>query len=452
VCRRTLSAAILLAMLAMGSIPAARGQADLPGPPPPFPAPDQPAPLPEIPPPAEPARVPPSLPAPAPRPAGPPAFRLLHPPHGPELAPILPATVKQVKAEAQGMLLPALRVEKRGPASVQAGQPAVYEIIVRNVGSAPAAGLRVEDDLPAGARLLETTPEAAVQGTHLTWSLETLGVGQESRYRVNLLPAAGGELISRAAVSLPLAAAAAQTRVLAPSLSLRVQAPDSAIIGQKVDLKIRLLSVDGQPIRGVKLQIRLPEGLQHEAGRVIETDPFDIQGEAVKDIALHVRAVQPGRQLLEAVATTSGQQVRDGAEVVVAEASAARRPGTGLAIRKKGTSRPVLGEKYDYELWVENRSQSAISNVCLYDRIPEGLTFKAAGQDGNYEETTRTVQWRLGTLQPGQRRIVTLRLQARLVGEQSNPVWATGEPGQEAHLTASMQVDSRAAAVTRKNK
>jgi uncharacterized repeat protein (TIGR01451 family) len=467
VCRRALSAILVLAGLALRGGWAAQGQIDLPGPPPPFPASDQPqaAPRllivgqkaggasagPEMP---GPEHEPSSLPMPAvppQRPALPPAFRLLHPPHSPLPTPP-PGAVKQIKAEVQGPLLPALSLEERGPDTVQAGQPATYEILVRNVGPALATGLRVEDDLPAGAQLLETDPAAAVLGSHLTWTLEALGPGQEKHYRVTILPAAGGELVSRAIVSLSLAAAAAQTRVLAPCLNVQLQAPDSATVGQKVDFKIRLLSVTGQPVHGVKLLVRLPEGLQHPAGKVIACDPFDISGEAVKDIDLHLQAVRPGRQVVEAVATAMGQQVRGEAEITVAKAAAAARPGQGLALRKKGSALPILGEKYDYEIWVENRSPNEISNVYLYDRLPEGLTFKAAGQGGTYEETSRTVRWRLGTLQPGQRRVVSLRLQAQLVGEQSNPVWATGEPGQEAHLTAHMQVNSRGTTPANRNR
>jgi hypothetical protein len=40
--------------------------------------------------------------------------------------------------------LPLLIWEKRGPAELKVGQPSRFEIIVRNVGRAPAADVRVE--------------------------------------------------------------------------------------------------------------------------------------------------------------------------------------------------------------------------------------------------------------------------------------------------------------------
>jgi uncharacterized repeat protein (TIGR01451 family) len=339
-------------------------------------------------------------------------------------------------------------VETRGPASVHVGQPAVYEIVVRNVGTTAATQVHVDDDLPPGARLLGTAPAAVVQGQHLTWKLDVLGPGQEGRFRVEALATGPGELASRATVTVAVASAAAVTRVVAQTLGVRVEGPEAAAVGQRVDFKIHFQNQDTQPLKNVVLLVRLPEGLQHqERAREIETDPFELGPGKQKDIDLHLQAAAVGRQALEAVVTAQGQQARDQAVVLVTASAVAPtgRVHSDLSVKKNGPQQPLLGERYEYRLEVENRGFLAVTNVTLHDRLPEGLEMVTASDGGLYDPGTRTVQWRLGTVPQRQRRAVTVTVRAVRVGEQVNEVWAQGDGGQEARLTPRMEVESRGA-------
>src|SRR5262249_38332216 len=51
-----------------------------------------------------------------------------------------------------------LTVEKLAPATIPFGQPITYDIIVRNPGTSPVRNVRVEEQLPAGARHLKSEP------------------------------------------------------------------------------------------------------------------------------------------------------------------------------------------------------------------------------------------------------------------------------------------------------
>jgi uncharacterized repeat protein (TIGR01451 family) len=378
----------------------------------------------------------------------PPAFRVLTPTA--PAAPIVPAGFDQRvpgRLPGPGSFLPSLTLAKHGPAAVNLGQPVAYEVVVRNVGAVAATGLRIEDDLPPGVRLLGTVPGAMVQGQHLTWALALLPPGQESRFRIEVLPAVPGALASRATVSIGAAAAEAQTQVNAPGVTVRVVGPEEAALGQAVALAIHLANLDARPRKGLVLRVRFGEGLRHEGGKEIESDPFDLDGAGHKDIDLHVQAVGAGRQITDAwVIAPDGLQVRDQAVINVAGPEVApspARPRPSLVIHKSGPQRPVVGEKCDYHLEVENRGMTEIADVNLYDRLPPGMDFLAAGNGGIFDATTRSVQWRIGTLGPRQQRGMTVRLLARSVGEQVNQVWVLGEPNQEAHLTATMQIDSQ---------
>src|SRR5207244_6401362 len=101
---------------------------------------------------------------------------------------------------AQTATAPGVQVEKRAPAVVNLSQPLGYEIIVRNPSSAPVCNVRVEDELPAGARYLGGDPPPEVGPDRLAWTLNTLEPGAERRLRVELQPGAEGELRSTATV------------------------------------------------------------------------------------------------------------------------------------------------------------------------------------------------------------------------------------------------------------
>ena len=64
-------------------------------------------------------------------------------------------------AQLEGVQAPQLTVEKRGPREVQVGKPARYEMFLRNVGTAVAHDVTLHDTVPAGTRLIATTPPAA---------------------------------------------------------------------------------------------------------------------------------------------------------------------------------------------------------------------------------------------------------------------------------------------------
>src|SRR5262249_58636159 len=74
-----------------------------------------------------------------------------------------------------------LSVEAIGPAAREAGQPLAYDIVARNTGAVVVASVRVEDRLPAGARLLHAEPAPAVRDGRLSWELGNLGAGGERR-------------------------------------------------------------------------------------------------------------------------------------------------------------------------------------------------------------------------------------------------------------------------------
>jgi uncharacterized repeat protein (TIGR01451 family) len=375
------------------------------------------------------------------QPALPPAFRLVAHPHPTPPGPAPAAAVTGVPTLPDALAGPAvptpmLTLEKHGPAVAPPGQPVAYEIIVRNVGPVPAAQVHVEDELPLGARVVGAVPPPVPQGQRLTWTVPLLPPGQEARFRVEALPSAGGDLAGAATLTVGVRAEM-RTRVPpAAGLEVAVEGPETAAVSQTVPFKIHIISHDAQPLHKLVLLVRLPEGLQHPAGKEIEADLGDLEPGKSRNIDLQVNAAAAGRHAIEAVVNgATGTQAHGQAVLTVTpKAPPPRKPESNLLLHMSGPKQVVQGQPAEYQIVVVNRGLSELTNVVVYDRLPEELNYLTGGRDGTYDKAKRVVQWRLGTLPPHQERMVILRVQARASGEPRPELWAEDEQGDLARL------------------
>jgi uncharacterized repeat protein (TIGR01451 family) len=226
-----------------------------------------------------------------------------------------------------GVQTPVLTLDKRGPATIRLGQQLAYEIVVRNGGAIVAQRVRIEDELPPGTRMLRTDPPAAMQADRLIWILDNLPSGAEKHLRVEVQPAAGGDWSSTATASIILSTSSSlRTRVVAASLSLTMSGPETVGVGQTAAFQIRVTNNGTQPLTGLVLRDRVPRGLQHSAGGELEADLGTLEPGKTRNINLTTKAIEPGRQINEALVTAAdGQQAEAQAAVNVLSAPRSSR-------------------------------------------------------------------------------------------------------------------------------
>src|SRR5207302_1870410 len=179
-----------------------------------------------------------------------------------------------------------------------------------NVGTVPAQQVRVEDELPAGTRLLGAEPAAAAQGERLAWVLDGLPPGAERRIKVQVQPAGEGDWTGSATVSVA-ASSSWRTRVTRSSLTLAVSVtgPETVAVGQQAVFQIRVSNTGTQTLTGLLLRERVPPRLQHPAGPELEATLDALEPGKTRVINLTTRAVQPGQFTNDAlVITPDGQQ------------------------------------------------------------------------------------------------------------------------------------------------
>ena len=99
------------------------------------------------------------------------------------------------------------------------GQPLVYSIFVKNLGTSEARDVVVEDRIPRGTKLLGTMPRAEMTGKRLIWRVGNIAPNDQRKISIKVIPLEAGEIGSIATVNF-VSEAAAETVVTAPASNL----------------------------------------------------------------------------------------------------------------------------------------------------------------------------------------------------------------------------------------
>ena len=155
-----------------------------------------------------------------------PAFADLGPAVPPMVSPLVAPTFTPPAAPAvvgANRVTPNVTLETVVPDAVPLGKDVAYEIVVKNAGPMAVSGVKVEEELPVGARYLSGEPLAEVSATTLAWSLGELPAGAEKRLKVTVKPAGEGDY--RTSPKVTFTATAANTIKITNGLGPDANAP-----------------------------------------------------------------------------------------------------------------------------------------------------------------------------------------------------------------------------------
>jgi uncharacterized repeat protein (TIGR01451 family) len=401
---------------------------------------------PSAPPPPPPASPPPEVhrvfvPAPAPPPP-PPAVELKT---LPRLAPLAPGPMRGTPA-GWSFQTPRLLLEKRGAASLQAGETATYFITVRNPGDERIAGLQIEEALPPQVRPLSAEPEAAFANGRVRWTQPALGPREEMTVALAVQASAPVQIGPTTSVSLT-AVGSAQAAPSAPSdspprggleaLQVQVQGPGNVAVGQAAVFRISFTNQGKEPLRSLRLFGYLPEGLAHPAGPHIEADVAHLAAGATRTETLTTTAKLPGHFTV-AVKLVGPS----GAEV---EAQTALEVGKGgLAVQQVAMARLAVGAEGEVRFEVTNQTPRPLQQVGIMFALPEEVDYLKSSDQGLYQPNSRLVYWVLDQLTPGQVKAVALRVQGRKAGKFTGEVVARAEGAAESTAATVIAVEGTA--------
>jgi len=291
----------------------------------------------------------------------------------------------------EGVQTPQLTIEKTAPKEIQVGKPAIFRVTVRNVGRTPAGEVEIRDQIPKGTRLAGTTPQAE-RGPRgdLVWKLGTLRPGEEAAVEMQLIPTAEGEIGSVATVHFG-ADATARSIATRPQLVIETSAPPQVLIGEQVTLGITISNPGTGMATGVVLIEKIPPGLQHPAGAELEYEVGALKPGESRKLDLPLAAYQPGPTTNLLIARAEGDlQVENRRDIEVIA------PLLDVAV--EGPKKRYLDRQATYLVSVSNPGTATAKHVELTASLPPGMKFIRANNAGYYEESTRTVRWRLEEL------------------------------------------------------
>jgi uncharacterized repeat protein (TIGR01451 family) len=307
---------------------------------------------------------------------------------------------------------PGVSIETVVPDAVPLGRDASYEIVVRNNGPIPVTGVKVEEELPAGAKYMGGDPMADVSLNTLRWSLGELPAGAEKKLKVTVKPTGDGDYQTSPRVTFT-AATANTVKITRPKLVAKFSGPEAVLINEEAAFTIQVKNEGTGPAAKVKIHVALPPGLRHPQqrdGSPVEAELPTLAAGESKSITLKTTAVQAGPQVCEL--TVMGEAC----QALTAKASAmVQKPMLEARLVCSGKAM-VRGEPM-FTLEVSNPGNAITPNVQAAVSFPDGLEFVSASDAGNYEPGSRTITWNLGPQAGGSKKDLTFKLRAGVHGK-----------------------------------
>jgi uncharacterized repeat protein (TIGR01451 family) len=257
--------------------------------------------------------------------------------------------------------------------------------------------------------------------------------GAERRIQVRLQLAGEGEIRSVATVRYATTASMA-ARIVQPRLAVTMRGPEQAAAGDTVPFQIIVSNPGTGPVTNLLLRGKLPEGLTHPQGHIVEAEVGTLGPGETRTVTLTTQAIKTGRFVNELVATGDG-----GLE------AAAQSPvmivGPTLQLQRTGPPKCYVKSEVGFELEVANSGTIQAGYVELADTLPAGLEFVSATEGGRYEPSSRTVNWRLPALPPGGLHRVGYRVKATGVGEMPDRAAARADRGGDVKADGTFTVE-----------
>lgn len=342
---------------------------------------------------------------------------------------------------------PHITVEWVAPPSANVGQTIHQELIVRNLNQEAVQGVRVELPLPSTVRFLSSDPRPVQTTTPLIWDLGTVDATSERRIRLELEPKSEGDLTLNAKVILSTTCTAG-IKLTRPKLEVRMTGPDSALIGETVVFQISLSNTGTGPIHRILLRDRLPAGLHHPAGELLEAEVAGLEPGESRTVMLRTTAVKTGDFEHEIEAFADGQAMTVQRVSNLRESTIASTSKTSIRIVEPALSLHVTAPKICLvkcdsliAIEVNNPGTAAARHIRVIARIPDGTDFVAVDEGGRYDPVSRTVHWACPMLEPSGKRVWTIKVRGATLGTTTCAAVAVAEPNLTARGDAAISIE-----------
>jgi uncharacterized repeat protein (TIGR01451 family) len=288
-----------------------------------------------------------------------------------------------------------LEIHKRAPSEVQVGIPATFTAVVRNVGNSTAFDVQVTDAIPKGARLVRSMPEAQRVGNEgLLWNLGELAAGQEVAISMEIVPETEGELGSVASVKFA-AQASVRTISTQPRLSIKQTTAPEVLGGNTTMVYIDITNTGSGTAKDVRLEEDVPGIFRHLTGAsALQQDVGDLAPGETLRFEIELTALAAGKANNIVRATSSNSALAESATPIEIKAPKLQMQLVGPKLRHLERPAP-------YEAVIENVGTALARDLYITARLPRGMNFISATNEGTYLPDQHAVVWNLLELAAG---------------------------------------------------
>ncbi len=300
---------------------------------------------------------------------------------------------------------PTVSVEYEMPESVGVGQTLIYSLVVKNLGSSTVNSVRVEQESPTGTQFVSSEPASETNSDgRLSWIVGSLDAGAERRIKVSVKPSDEGEIRGRASVSF-VSAVEAKVKVTRPKIGISLTAIESARVGDKITVSIKLTNTGSGPANSMTLQARLTDGLSHSSGAVIEAPLSNLAAGASITRNLEVTAAKSGQQQVTlAVFADSNPAETSKVNINLVEPQ--------LTAKQTGPTKCYVKAEPTYTIELGNPGTTTNDPISMWTMLPEGFEFVSATEGGTFSPTHKAVVWKLSGLNAGANKSISVKLRS----------------------------------------
>ncbi len=307
---------------------------------------------------------------------------------------------------------PKIAIDKSCTPSALVGDTVTYTINVTNPSQVDATNVVVSDAIPDGIHYVSSTPAGQASGQNVTWSLGTVPASGSASITVQAKATRVGRFENCADVRADHNLSGrdcCDTVVTSPKLAIEKRCPTEVTTCDNIEYVIVVRNTGDGPATNVQVTDTLPAGLTSSSGLTTNVGTLG-PGES-REIRITAKAASPGKYDNRVVATGAG-----GLTAEATCSTTVRQPV--LTVTKTGPAKRYINRPASYEITVSNTGDFAAQDTVLTDPVPAGNTFVSASDGGTH--SGGTVTWRLGTIEPGGSKRVSLTLTPTVLGTVTN--------------------------------
>lgn len=301
---------------------------------------------------------------------------------------------------------PAVRVDARGPREVTVGVPAKYTLTLQNQSAVDARGVFVRVAIPGSVEVTSVETSAGeIQRRdderakrHLVWMFDRLPAAAKHTLDMVIRPTAGGAVEMDVEWTFLPRSETMQIVTLRPELSLAIDGPAGAVLGDKPLYTVQVENPGNGPANDIVVE------LSTNGGRTRSVPLGSLAPGEATSFQIELADLAPGRTELSAVA--GGAHGLRSVTALAIEVSQVQLEAVAY-----GPSSRVAGAGAAYQFDVRNSGDVIAHDVAASIHLPYGIT-PVALPESAYETGDR-IAWPVGDLAAGEKR--TYQIECELV-------------------------------------